>query len=182
MPKRVKRNTSGNETLVESKEERPAEETQNPAPAPAGTQAETDEKATAEAKVETVEDPVIDHLLHDLNALTAKKVADDARGMAFYVALVIRDKHVVPALVRGNSRTGYVRSLVPIPPDKIEPIVKGLLEIAKERGKYESQVKDRMKEIEKKRRIEQVIKRLQKEGFSPDEIKQYLEQMAKSQS
>jgi len=169
MPKVVKK--SGEEEKVQMKLEVESAEKVAGAEVAKGS---VKEVTTAE-QVEEVEDPVVDHLVKDLGALTARKVSDDKRNMSFYVALVIRNKRIVPAVVRANSKTGYVRSLIPIDKIHIEPVFKGLLEIVKEIPKYEEQMKEKLEAIERERRLKRLISRLKKEGYTKEEIQKILE-------
>jgi len=173
MPKVVKK--SGEEEKVQMKLEVESAEKVAGAEVAKGSVKEVTTAESAPAQVEEVEDPVVDHLVKDLGALTARKVSDDKRNMSFYVALVIRNKRIVPAVVRANSKTGYVRSLIPIDKIHIEPVFKGLLEIVKEIPKYEEQMKEKLEAIERERRLKRLISRLKKEGYTKEEIQKILE-------
>ena len=146
------------------KEEKPAEKTNEVKP-----------------QVEYTDEDIVIARLKEIGVIEPVKVADDIRNMSFYTGLVVRSKKVYPALIRANRKTGYVRSIVPIPKDCIEPVVKNLLEIAKRTVEVEKQMKEELEKVEKERRIERLAKRLSKK-LSDEELQLLLSKLSNTQS
>ena len=150
MPKR-KRKTSNNEKIqVEEVKE------------------EKKETVTEQVKTEVVEtpDPVIEHL-KSIGVLDAWRVADDPINspMSFYVGIVVpKGRKVstpIPAIIKANSNTGYVRSMIPVPPTVIPALEKALREAIVKCEQLKSEAAKRQREIE----IKQMLAKLSKEDI-----------------
>jgi len=112
-----------------------------------------EQKQEVKAEVEKVEDIVVDHL-KSIGALDAWFVADDPINspMAYYVAIVIpknrKTATPVPAIVKANAKSGYVRSMVPIAPAVIPKIEKALRDAVVKCEQLKSEAEKRQRELQ----------------------------------
>ena len=131
-------------------------------------EASTEQKQAVEqkARVENVEDIVVDHL-KQIGALDVIPVCEDPINppMSFYIAIVVpknkKSSVPIPALVKANARTGYVRSMVPIAPSVFDKIVSAYKDAVVKCEQMKAEVEKRMKEIE----LRQMLSKLSKEDL-----------------
>ena len=154
MPRR-RRKVSNNEK-IQVKEEKA--EVQVKAEASTEQKQAVEKKQEVKAEVETGVDPVVDHL-KQIGALDVIPVCEDPINppMSFYIAIVVPKNRKtgvpVPALVKANSRTGYVRSMVPIAPNVFDKIVNAFKDAVVKCEQLKTEAERRMKEIQLKQML-----------------------------
>jgi len=122
-----------------------------------------DKPETQEVKVE-VTDPVIDHL-KEIGALDVLHVCEDPLNppMHFYIAIIVpKGRKVttpIPALVKANRKSGYVRSMVPIPPNVFPKITEMYKEALVRCDRLRPEAERRLKEL----KLKQMLAKLSKE-------------------
>ncbi len=122
-----------------------------------------EETKPTEAATET-RDPVVEHL-KTIGVLDAWFVAEDpiSSPMSFYVAIVVpkraKEKVPIPAIVKANKNSGYVRAMIPIPPSVLPKIEEALREAIVKCDAYRTKVA----EMEKELKVKQLLAKLDKE-------------------
>ena len=166
MPRRRRKN-SNNQKLEVTGEEKQVKEEQNVSVEEKSVQVT---KQSVEQKheqmKEEVQDPVIDHL-KNIGALYAEYVTDDELNspMAYYIAIIVpkgkKNASPVPAIVKANRKTGYVRSMIPITPRAFVEIEKKFRDAIVKCEQLKSEAERRKKEIE----LKQMLSKLSKEDI-----------------